>query len=204
MFKIVPHSDQKILNAVRDNNPAGWELLFTQYDPMIKDITKWPKWRFSEDEQKDVCQNTHMHLQSALPKFKQQSSLSWFIKRIAIRQCIDEIRRQKRWRAVMTPTVQQKANGDWNEMEFANPDEPDPYDDVVRSERRQLLYAALQSLNKTCRDGISMFYLQNLTYREMAERLDISINTVGSRLAKCLDKMHRELKKQPLFERIDQ
>lgn len=194
MYKAQPDSDQEIINAVRDNNPIGWELLFAQYDPLIQSIARWPKWNFTPDEQQDVCQNIHMTLQSALPTFRQQSSLAWFIKRIAIRQCVNEIRRQKRWRTVMTPVNQQTASGDWHEMEFASSTGTDPYDEAVQSERSESLRAALKQLHQTCRESVGMFYMQHLSYKEIAKRLGISVNTVGSRLAKCLDKLKKELK----------
>lgn len=201
MYKLLPDSDQEIIDALRTDRPGGWELLFNAYDPLIQSIVRWPKWNFSEDAQQDVRQNIHLQLRSALPSFRQQSSLAWFIKRIAMRQCVNEIRRQKRWRTVMTPTVQKTAGGDWNEMEFANPADPDPYDETVQHERRRLLHSALQQLRKTCQDSINMFYLQHLTYKDMAERLGISVNTVGSRLSKCLDKLQKDLKTKPLYER---
>ncbi len=204
MYKIHPDSDQEIIDAIRGKNRLGWELLFARYDPLIQSIARWPKWNLSEDEQQDVCQNIHMHLQTALPTFRQQSSLSWFIKKIAMRQCVNEIRRQKRWRTVMTPSMQKTTDGNWNEMEFASTPDNDPYNEAVQHERQRLLESALQHLQQTCKDSIRMFYLQHLSYREMSEQLGIAVNTVGSRLSKCLDKLHHELRQHPSFERAEQ
>ncbi|MCF7817100.1 MAG: sigma-70 family RNA polymerase sigma factor [Kiritimatiellales bacterium] len=203
MFKTSPYSEKKILAAVRNDGTAGWELFFSHYDPLIQSITGWQKWNFSEHEQQDVRQNIYVQLQTALPTFRQQCSLAWFVKKIAIRQCINEIRRQVRWRTVMTPAMQKTSDGDWNEMEFANPNTPDPYQEIVKKESRQILRAALLHLNKTCRDSIDMFYLQHLLYQEISEQLGISVNTVGSRLAKCLDKLHKTLRHNPSFERTE-
>lgn len=203
MYKKQPDSDQAIIDAVHDDNSIGWELLFTKYDPMIRSITRWPKWHFPQDEQEDVYQNIHMHLLSAVPTFRQQSSLSWFIKKIAIRQCINEIRRQKRWRTVITPLAKQTTDGQWNEMEFANANDSSPYDKAVQHERLQHLQSALQQLQKTCRESINMFYLQQLSYKEMSSKLGISINTVGSRLSKCLDKLHQAFRRNITTERND-
>lgn len=198
-----PYCDKDLLEAVREKGISGWDLFCTHFDPMIQSIARWPKWNFSEQEQEDVRQNIHVQLQSALPNFRQQSTLSWFIKKIAIRQCINEIRRQVRWRTVMTPSIQKTRNGNWNEMEFTNPDALDPHHEAVQEERRKTLHSAMQLLNKTCMDSITMFYLQHLSYQEMSVQLKISVNTVGSRLAKCLDKLHKELRQLPSFERIN-
>lgn len=190
------------MQAVREKGAAGWDLFCTQFDPMIKSITRWSKWKFSEHEQQDVHQNIYVQLQTALPGFRQQSSLSWFIKIIAMRQCVNEIRRQSRWRGVMASSVQKTLDGDWNELEFANPDALDPHHEMVQKERKENLRLALRKLNKTCKESINLYYLKHLSYREMSEQLGIAVNTVGSRLAKCLGKLKKELRKHPLSERI--
>lgn len=202
MRRKIPAEERQVLRAVRRGDSAGLDLLFTQFDPLIQSIVRWPKWNFSEEEQRDVCQNIHMNLQSALPGFKQQCSLRWFVKRIAMHQCIDEIRRQKRWRTLMTPLIQQTSNGTWNEMEYTNPSALNPHDEIVRHERHQSLYSALERVHRTCRESISMFYLQHMSYKDMSDKLGISVNTVGSRLAKCLSKLQTEIKKQPSFEKV--
>lgn len=197
-------TDREILNRLRGNAAAGWMLLFETYDPLILSIVRWPKWNFSEEEQQDVYQNIHMSLQSALPRFQQKSSLRWFIKRIAMHQCVDEIRRQKRWRTVMTPLVQQTSSGQWHEMEMADPATRSPHDDVERNERRGKLYSALERMQKTCRDSIRMFYLQHMSYKDMSQHLGVTVNTVGSRLAKCLDKLKKEIRRHSFSERTDE
>ncbi|MBN2163125.1 MAG: sigma-70 family RNA polymerase sigma factor [Pontiellaceae bacterium] len=196
-------SDKKLIQISRKDRADSWSVLHAQFDPLIESIVRWPKWNFTEDEQRDVSQNIHVQLQSALPKFREQCSLKWFVKRIAMNQCIDEIRRQKKWRTFMTPLTQQKTDGTWNEMELANFAAPDPSDEAEQNERRQCLYTALSQLHDTCRQSISMHYLKHMSYKDMAAQLGISVNTVGSRLNKCLDKLQKEMRKQPLFERTE-
>ncbi len=191
------------MQAVREKGASGWDLFCTQFDPMIKSITRWPKWKFSEHEQQDVCQNIYVQLQTALPSVKQQSSLSRFIKVIAMRQCVNEIRRQIRWRGVMVSSVQKTSDGEWNELEFANPDALDPHHEMVRKERRENLRLALQKLNKTCMESINLYYLKHLSYREISDQLGIAVNTVGSRLVKCLYKLHKDLRQHPMFKRTE-
>ncbi len=203
MKKSAPYSDKAILAAVRNDGSAGWELFCQQFDPLIRAIAKWAKWNFSEEEQRDVCQNIHMHLQTALPRFRGESSLLWYIKKIAMNQCVNEIRRQKRSRELMTSTFRKTADGIWKEMEFANPNAMDPHHETAQKERHQSLRAAVRSLNPTCRDGISMYYFQSLSYQEMSAQLGIAVNTVGSRLNKCLNKLHKELRRQPALNRIN-
>ena len=201
MDKITPYSDKKILRIVRDKGERGWDIFHAQFDPLIQCVIRWPKWNFSEHERQDVSQNSYLHLQKALPTFRQQSSLSWFIKRITIHQCINEIRSQVRRRSVITSSFQKTPDGTWNEMEFESFDMLDPHHEVAQNERQQALHITLKQLHETCKKSITLFYINNLSYREISKQLGISVSTVGSRLSKCLDKLHKTLRKQPLFER---
>ena len=73
----------------------------------------------------------------------------------------------------------------------------DPIRSVILSERASLLRKILESIDKTCQTAIQMFYIQSLSYKEISEHLGIAVNTVGSRLAKCLNKLRGLIKSDP-------
>jgi RNA polymerase sigma-70 factor (ECF subfamily) len=101
----------------------------------------------------------------------------------------------------MISSVQKNRDGNWNEMEFRNGNSLDPHQEIMKMERLQALSSALSELQTTCRNSITLFYIRNLSYREIADRLGVSVNTVGSRLSKCLNKLQNRLRQDPLFER---
>lgn len=197
----ISYTDEQILQALKTKGREGIDLFCRQFDPMIRAITEWSRWNFSEEERLDVRQEIYVQLQTALPKFKQKCSLRWFVKKIAVHQCVNEIRRQVRWRTVMSPCVQKDRDGDWCEIEFQNGHTLDPHQEVLKMERLQALSSALAQLQTNCKKSITLFYVRNLSYREIAERLGVSVNTVGSRLSKCLDKLQHRLRQDPSFER---
>lgn len=103
----------------------------------------------------------------------------------------------------MVSSVQKTSDGEWNELEFSNPDALDPHHEMVQKERRENLRLALQKLNKTCMESINLYYLKHLSYREISDQLGIAVNTVGSRLVKCLYKLHKDLRQHPMFKRTE-
>jgi RNA polymerase sigma-70 factor (ECF subfamily) len=201
MNKGITRTEKRILAEALHNSDSGWELFFSKYDPMIGKITGWPRWHFTEEERLDVAQNIRVALQKSLPRFRQQSSLLWFIKQIAFRQCITEIRKQVRRNKVTIPLAQKSPNGNWDELEFADSATEDPHQQVVRKEETKSLYRAMTHLHETCKKSITMYYLHQMSYQEMSEQLGIKVNTVGSRLSKCLDKLHQQLRHDPAFKK---
>lgn len=201
MLTLYTSSDRKILRAVTRDDPAGWETFHAKFNPVIQSVLEWPRWHFTTQEQQDIRQNIYLQLYKALPTFRGDCSLRWFIIRVAHKQCVDEIRRQVRQRTLLTPSVQKTPAGEWNEREVACPHTLDPYREILRTERQHAIHSSLNRLQETCRTSILLFYIENLTYQDIAEKLGIAVNTVGSRLSKCLDKLHKDLRKNPLFER---
>lgn len=57
--------------------------------------------------------------------------------------------------------------------------------------------AALAQLDETYQAPVALFYLQDASYNEIAEILDVPLGTVKSRLARGLDKLHRTLTDEP-------
>lgn len=201
MRKLYPESDQQILRIVRRNDPAGWEHFHARFDPAIQSVLDWPRWRFTEHEKQDVRQDIYLQLQKALPAFRGESSLRWFIIQIAHKQCVNEVRRQVRQRTFTVSSIQKAADDELSEWETACPHTLNPYREALLTERHQTVQAALNNLQETCRTSITLFYIEGNTYRAISKQLGITVNTVGSRLSKCLDKLHKELRKHPLFER---
>ena len=52
---------------------------------------------------------------------------------------------------------------------------------------------ALQELEETYREPLSLFYLKNMAYKDIAEILDIPIGTVMSRLARGKARLKEKL-----------
>lgn len=104
----------------------------------------------------------------------------------------------------MTSFSMQMETGDFFELESTGPNASDPYMDTVKSEQIQFLHETLGKLQKNCRISIRLFYMEQFSYKEISDALGISINTVGSRISKCLNKLRRELRKKTLLERSPQ
>ena len=79
------------------------------------------------------------------------------------------------------------------ELEFAEADLP--VIEPVSTSRTDLdlVLKALASLDESFQAPVALFYLQDYSYREIAEILGVPMGTVKSRLARGLDRLHHLL-----------
>ena len=202
MKKSQSPTDAEILEAIRADRKDGWIIFTNQFDPLIRSITNWSKWHFSNETQQDVRQEVYIALQRALPRFRGECTLAWYIKRISINCCIDEVDQQaKRRNAVVESNIQPINQASLKQIDIEYPNTQTPRTIITQKEQLAALDSALGEVLESCRKSIELYYLRGYSYRQISEELGISINTVGSRLAKCLDKLQQTLKNNPLFER---
>lgn len=187
------------LSNLRAGDKQAWEAFFARFNDLINSVVAWSKWRFAPPVREDVAQGIRLALFKAIDSFQQESSAEYYVKRICVNRCIDEVRRQVRTRQMTIPLAE--VTGDRPEdalTQFADPTQ-DPLQEVIRTEVAGQVKRVLGTLDELCRVAIMRFYFRQESYQQMSDELKISINTVGSRLAKCLDKMRRLMSADPFF-----
>lgn len=155
--------------------------LLAEHDALLRAVVGWSKWRFSPETRADLVQKVSLEVVRQYAVVAAADDPARLLKQICIRRCIDEVRRQIRERRIVVDT-------DGEPPDVAD-DGADPVRLLQRAERARAVRRLLDVLDATCRTALHQFYVEGLTYLDMAQRLGISTNTVGSRLAKCIAKL---------------
>ncbi len=187
------------MKLLREGDNGAWESFFQEFDKLIGSVVAWSKWHFQPHVRDDILQGIREELTRAVPKADQIASMEHFIKRVCIRRCIDEVRRQVRTKQTLVPLARKNDDGGWREADIEAGDGFDPIRAVIASERAVALRQLLEGIGPTCKAAIRQYYLQELSYKEIAAETGIAINTVGSRLAKCLVKLRAMVEKDAML-----
>jgi RNA polymerase sigma-70 factor (ECF subfamily) len=118
----------------------------------------------------DAAQETFIRAWSHLGSFRADLSLRNWLYRIALNTATDMLRKEKR----ILP-------GDVDDFSFADP-QPGPEGICLQREQTALVQAAIQSLPDASRAVLVLKEYEGLSYREIADALDVPIGTVMSRL----------------------
>ncbi len=140
------------------------------------------------DDAEDAAQDTFIKAYRNLSNFRPEVSFYTWLYRIAVNTCLDY-----RKRPFFESLFRKSDEGERYYLETAS-DEPSP---EKLYESKQLGLALSKSLGKLSlklRTVIILKEIEDLSYEEMAEVLDISIGTVKSRLSRAREELKKLLK----------
>jgi RNA polymerase sigma-70 factor (ECF subfamily) len=172
----LPIDDQTLIERCRNGDVAAFEPLVQKYRDRA--------WRLAfnvlrdREDAWDVTQEAFVRAWQALPSFRGQSAFYTWLFRIVVNVASDRARqRAARGRAFGTERVPEE---EWERTMIDREAPPD--DEARRAEERERITRALAALPEHHRTIIMLSDLEGLSYREIAEVLDIPMGTVMSRL----------------------
>jgi RNA polymerase sigma-70 factor (ECF subfamily) len=143
-----------------------------------------------EDDARDATQETFLAAFRNLRGFRGEAKVSSWLHRIAVNQCISRQRRSKvRSEAALDDEQEKHASSFVTSVN---------YSPARVAEGRQETFAvrrAINSLPVELRQVVVMKEFEELTFREIADALDLPLSTVKSRLYTALKQLQMRLQK---------
>jgi RNA polymerase sigma-70 factor, ECF subfamily len=187
----VDNDDAALIERSRAGDVAAFEPLVEKYRQRV--------WRLAynllrdREEAWDVAQEAFIRAYQALPSFRGQSAFYTWLYRIVMNVAADRARaRGARGRAFGTERVPEE---DWERVLPDQGREDESPDAVAaRHEQRQKIMRALDTLPEHHRRIVVLSDLEGLSYREIADTLEIPMGTVMSRLHNARKRLREALK----------
>ena len=129
------------------------------------------------DTAADLTQETFLSAWQSLPRFREKSAFSTWLYRMAVNACIDFLRREKRRGVLPLPP-------DGAALPLPG-QEPSPPEALERQELVGAVHQALATLSPHHRKVLVLRDLEGLSYREIAQLLQLEEGTVKSRIARA-------------------
>ena len=176
-----------------DGYDSAFETLVRKYERMVSTCVYGIVGN-SEDTL-DVSQDVFLKVYKSIGTFKGDSEFSTWLYRIAKNTALDFVRRRKQ------NVLSIDSSGDENEgMDIADSNEStSPEKAVLSNERNQKLYDAIKQLSDEHREVIILRDINNYSYEEISQKLQIETGTVKSRLSRARESLRKILLKENYF-----
>lgn len=184
------HSDSLVTRAKEGDQNAQGKLVQLWY----KRIYNFGyKFFMDHDLAMEVSQRTFISMCKNLSGLQDNARFKSWLYKIAVNYCREEVRKKKGDRSLSFDVVWNRDAEDSPKWESTGQRHDNPESQLQRLELADILQQALSELNVEQREVVIMKEYEGLKFREIAEVLNISENTVKSRMYYGLDGLRKIL-----------
>ncbi|MEN0051797.1 MAG: RNA polymerase sigma-70 factor [Bacteroidota bacterium] len=180
-------TDRQLLAAIGEGDQEAFDALFRQYYRYLITIA----YGYVKDVEwsKDLAQEVFLSLWKRKETLQISYSVKAFLRGAIINQCKTALRNQH-------PTIE------LSNIEFDISSEENAQKTIELEELNQSIAAIIASMPERCRAIFLLSRKENLSHKEIAEKLNISTKTIENQMTKALKMLRNGLKEQNLISFI--
>lgn len=187
-------SDEELVKKAVQGDMNAFEDLIKKYERLIYSIC-YRMFNNAEDA-KDISQEVFLKVYKNMERAIGKGSFKSWICTVTNNACIDQLRKTKK-----TISLDAPVNDDEKLKREVVDSDPLPEEKLINSEKKEVIQRAIDKLPPDYKSIIILRDVNNLSYDEISEILEINIGTVKSRISRSRKKLKDiYLKELELYE----
>ena len=172
--------EEVLLNRLKQGDKPVLKAIFQQhYQPVCSVINRYI---LDKNLVEDLAQNVFIRLWEKREIIEINASLGAYLRRMAINEALGHLRKNKNFSIEeITPVI-------------PLPETENSEDVFLQKELQAQITDAINGLPQKCRTIFQLSRFEALTYREIAEKLGISVKTVENQMGKALRILREKMK----------
>lgn len=178
--------DRFVMQAIDGNQSAYKQLMEKYQKPLYYHVLKMVK---HHEQVEDIVQESFMKAFGNLSSYNTNYAFSTWLYRITTNHTIDYLRKKK----LQTTSIDEpvKAKDGELQMQIKGGSETDRR--IIKKERKQIVTEAIQNLPEKYREVIEMRHLEEKSYQEISEELDLPLGTVKAHIFRAREMLYKAL-----------
>lgn len=168
--------ERELLRRCRDGDEAAFESLIRLHEKKVYALCR--RMCRNEDDALEAAQDAFLALWRGLGSFREDAAFSTWLYRLAANACLDLLRRERKNAGNLS------LDGEESRADPPSP-APTPEEAVERNETRRLVREGLLALPDNHREILLLRELEQLSYAEIAEVMELDPGTVKSRISRA-------------------
>src|SRR6056297_3632239 len=179
--------DDKLVAQAVAGDQGAYKSLMEKYEtPLFFHLLKMVK---DKEQVRDLVQEAFMKAFDNLESYDTNYAFSTWLYRITTNHTIDYLRKKK----LKTTSIHNPIKTKDGEMEIEISGESKTDRDIIRKERKQIINNAIKNLPEKYRVVIEMRHLEELSYQEISEELDLPLGTVKAHIFRAREMLYKAL-----------
>lgn len=182
--------DIELLESFKQGNHQAFERLVTKYKVIVFNTIYSTVGDIQEAD--DIAQEVFLKVYYSAKSFKYKSLFSTWLYRITVNKCIDELRKKKRNRFISL----ESESGKKELLKMSNilqSHQENVEEKVAGKELQESIQKTLNSLPEKYRLILTLKEINSLSYKEMAQVMNVSINKIKIWLFRARKKLKEKL-----------
>lgn len=179
--------DIALVNALKAGNTNAFRFLVDRYRNLVWHMVL--RMTSNQEDAEDLCQEVFIRVLKQIDKFRGESKLSTWIGSIAYNACVDHVRKSKRDMLSKSDSIEA--------INLAQSDVSPLLDNIDRNTMKKLVHRIIEKMPLQYRTVITLFHLEEFSYREIEEITGMPEGTVKSYLSRG-----REIIRQKMTELV--
>jgi RNA polymerase sigma-70 factor (ECF subfamily) len=182
--------DQRLISELQAGEESAYEKLIQRFQAPVYNLA----WRLLSDpsDASDVVQEVFLKIFRNIGHFRAESTLRTWVYRIAVNEAHNRRRwlfRHRRGETGIEDTFDENESREKPLMDSGET----PFDFTMNREAQLLLEEGLSAINPVFRAALVLREIEDMSYDEIAEILEVSIGTVKSRIMRGREALRRYL-----------
>ena len=174
--------EKDLIQSIKDGEQNSIVLLFRlYYSPLFTFAAGILK---NKELAEEVVQDTFIKIWESRAQIEISSSLRGYLYRCVHNLCLNTIRDNKNTKTLFIPLDQLNGLTD-SKIDIA----PDILESIFSEEMEKSLNEAIETLPEQCRQIFYLCRFEDLSYREISAKLDISLSTVKTQMQRAMVKL---------------
>ena len=137
----------------------------------------------NRDDADDIAQDVFVEAFQSIRKFRSEANIRTWLYRIAINKSLNFMKRQKR----------HSFTDDFTKIRHESLEEDAASRETEDAERKKVLDSAIQSLSKNQRIAFTLHKMDDKSYKEVSEIMDVSVSSVESLMHRAKTNLQKKL-----------
>ena len=178
--KLTNLSDMELVKMALDQNQAAFIVLYTRYNTGVKGhISRYVS---QKEDIEDICLESFQKAFSQIGSYNSEYKFSTWLYRIARNTAFDHLNKHDREKNYMPTT---SINEDTAELKELPATMHNPEEDIITQQEYDKWLTIIEKLKDDYRIVAKMNLIDNFGYKEIADALDMPINTVKTKIRRA-------------------
>lgn len=178
--KLTDLTDLELVHLAMEQNQAAFIVLYTRYNAGVKNHIS--RYIAQKEDVEDICLESFQKAFSQIESYNPEYKFSTWLYRIARNTAFDYLSKQHREMAKM-PTM--SINEEIAELKELPAAMHNPEEDIIQQQEYDKWLTNIEKLKDDYRIVAKMNLIDNFGYKEIADALDMPLNTVKTKIRRA-------------------